>query len=271
MSRCLIVIVAIAAAACSGGSLVSLPASPSAGEVRIAGQVLDTLRRPLGGAQVEIVDGPLSGIATMTNDDGRFALGPWMSGTDRVTIRIVKDGYTSATEGWRGRDVRVTLTAIALVDLGGASTVTFTAAAECTQLPAAVRTRTYSATGQPTTRPGHFTLELGAANFYPAYDTFSGVAASDAVRFPVYSWQAFIWWLEDQPIFERLAGGTYIALSGTATAPVVQSNASIGATFDGSFSYCSDAHDPTVANIPPACAAAVECRSDHHQLLLSRR
>src|SRR5688572_10994483 len=120
MSRCLLVIVAIAAAACGGGSLVSLPASASAGEVRIAGEVQDTLLRPLGGAQVEIVDGPLSGIATMTNDAGRFALGPWMSGTDRVTIRIVKDGYTSATEGWRGRDVRVTLTAIALVDLGGA-------------------------------------------------------------------------------------------------------------------------------------------------------
>ena len=271
MSRCLIVIVATAAAACSGGSSVSLPSSPSAGEVRIAGQVLDTLLRPLGGAHVEIVDGPLSAIATMTNDDGRFALGPWMSGTDRVTIRIVKDGYTSATEGWRGRDVRVMLTAIALVDLGGASTVTFTAAAECTQLPSAVRTRTYSATGKPTTRPGHFTLELGAAYLYPAYDTFSGTAASDAVRFSVYSWQPFVWWLEDHPIFERLAGGTYIALSGTATAPVVQSNASIGVAFDGSFSYCSDARDPSGANFPPACAAAVECRSNHHQLLLSRR
>jgi hypothetical protein len=55
---------------------------------------------------------------------------------------------------------------------------------------------------------------------------------------------------------------------GTAMAPLVSSTASIVATFDGSVSYCAVPREPTMTNYPPSCSTLVECKSDHHQLVL---
>jgi hypothetical protein len=87
----------------------------------------------------------------------------------------------------------------------------------------------------------------------------------------VYSWDAFNWWLEDQPIIERLPSGGYLAWMGTATTPVVRSTASVTAAFDGSVSYCATPREPDVTNYPPTCSAPIECKSDRHQLVLKRR
>jgi len=97
------------------------------------------------------------------------------------------------------------------------------------------------------------------------------VVASDAARFLVYSWDAFNWCGEDQPIIERPATGGYVAWMGTATTPTVNSIASITAPFDGSVAYCAAPNEPTMTNYPPMCSAVIECKSDHHQLALTRR
>jgi hypothetical protein len=116
-----------------------------------------------------------------------------------------------------------------------------------------------------------FTSALTGAEFQRGYETFFATVASDAARFSVYSWDAFNWWGEDQPIIERLPSGGYVAWMGTATTPVVSSTASITAQFDGSVSYCATPREPDMTNYPPTCSAPVECKSDHHQLVLTRR
>ena len=59
------------------------------------------------------------------------------------------------------------------MDLEGLYNVTFIAASTCTQLPPAVRTRSYSAAMRPTGKSRDaFTAELVGAEFFPAYDTF---------------------------------------------------------------------------------------------------
>jgi hypothetical protein len=132
--------------------------------------------------------------------------------------------------------------------------------------------RTFTAAISPT-RPDrlNFTSTLTGAQFQRGYDTFFAGVASDAVRFYVYSWDAFNWWLEDQPIIERVPPGGYVAWMGTATTPVVSSITSITAVFDGSVSYCAVPREPDVTNYPPTCSAPIECKSDRHQLVLRRR
>ena len=117
----------------------------------------------------------------------------------------------------------------------------------------------------------NFMSTLSGAEFQRGYDTFFAVVASDAARFLVHSWDAFNWWLEDQPIIERFPSGAYGAWMGTATTPAVSSVASITAQFDGSISYCASPREPDMADFPPTCSAPIECKSDHHLLVLRRR
>jgi hypothetical protein len=157
------------------------------------------------------------------------------------------------------------------LDIEGQYTITFGAAAECTQLPCAVRSPTFTAATSRVPDRLNFTSTLTGATFKPGCNTFSAVVASDAARFLVYSWDAFNWCGEDQPIIERPATGGYVAWMGTATTPTVNSIASITAPFDGSVAYCAAPNEPTMTNYPPTCSAVIECKSDHHQLALTRR
>jgi Carboxypeptidase regulatory-like domain len=270
-----ILLIAIITSGCGGTSSVS-PSGPSTDVNRIVtiqGRVQDSLLRPIADARVTIVDGPLNGVSTTTNEEGRFALAASFRAAELTTVHIEKDGYWSATARWRpSGEIWVALRALALPDLEGQYTITFSAAAECSQLPSQVRSRTYFASISP--RPddrAYFTSTLTGAEFQHGYNTFFGAVGSNAARFSVYSWDAFNWWLEDQPIIERLPSGGYVAWMGTAMAPLVSSTASIVATLDGSVSYCAVPREPTMTNYPPTCSAVEECKSDHHQLVLKRR
>ena len=121
-------------------------------------------------------------------------------------LRVEKDGYTPSNPRWRAPDdITVLLRSVTPLDIEGQYTVTFAAAAECTQLPSAVRSRTFTAAVSPV-RPDrlNFTSTLTGANFQSGYNTFSAIVASDAARFLVYSWDAFNWWGDDEPIIERI-------------------------------------------------------------------
>ena len=146
------------------------------------------------------------------------------------------------------------------VDLEGLYTVTFTAASACSQLPPAVRTRSYSAAMRPTGNiHGAFTAELNSADFFPAYDTFWWGAANDVGRFHVFSWYAYNWGLVNQPIIERIGSTGFVAFMGTASAPLPPSPTAINAQFDGSISFCSAMTPPAIANfrrrVPRRCSA----------------
>ena len=273
------VLVLVATAGCDD----STPTSPTSAPVLsnfanttldgIRGQVRDTLGRPVNDARVEVGDGPLSGRTARTGPDGRFLFVATLQSTDIATLRVTKDGFSPATLDWRGRnDFFITLSALNLLDLEGLYTITFTAAPVCSQLPPPLRSRSYTGAMRPTGKVfTAFTAELSGADFFPAYDTFWSSVASDAARFQVFSFDAFNWWLEDQPIIERVGPTGFLAFMGTASAPLVQSPTAITAQFDGDITFCDALTSPARANFPPTCAAPVACRSDRHQLRFIRR
>ena len=269
-----LVLIAIITVGC--GATPTSPSGSPANGTRIAtirGRVQDAVSRPIADARVTIVDGPQAGLSTTTNEDGRFAFAPFTTPSDATALRIEKAGFAPVTPRWGTRDEgSIALQSLTPLDIEGQYTITFAAAAACSQLPAAAQTRTYTAAISPT-RPDrlNFTSTLTGAEFQRGYDTFFAGVASDAARLYIYSWDAFNWWLEDQPIIERLPSGGYVAWMGTATTPVVNSTTSISATFDGSVTYCAVPREPEVTNYPPTCSAPVECKSDRHQLILKRR
>jgi len=161
----------------------------------------------------------------------------------------------------------------ASVDLAGEYTLTFDADRACTDLPEAVRTRSYAATigASPT-----YGLTLGAtlagATFFKQFQAFAiGVAGRDVT-----------FWLDgghDAPVVEQLDATTYLAFSGTAAATVTATQ-EISTPLDGWIQYCvtktpmgtqyfdcGDANAP----LPSFVSTRVTCDSRNHQLTLRRR
>ena len=75
--------------------------SPPAGQTHIRGSVSDTVRRPLPGALVAVLDGPLAGTTKLTDAEGKFELTGTAAGT--ATLRVSLDGFQTKTQSvsWR--------------------------------------------------------------------------------------------------------------------------------------------------------------------------
>src|SRR5690349_7552301 len=98
-------------------------------------------------------------------------------------------------------------------DFEGQFTLTFSAASSCGEIPLPLRTRTYVAEiSRHTTTV--FKAELSGANFFPNYDAFQVAARPVGARLWLSSVYAQDRWLDDEPVFERLASGGYLALTG---------------------------------------------------------
>jgi hypothetical protein len=244
----------------------------------LTGLVRDLLQRPVPDAKVEIADGPSAGRATMTDVRGQFAFDALPSSTTFLTLTVSKDGYVTASPRIRTQaEAIVFLRDIGLANLEDFHTITFTADASCTQLPPQLKTRSYRAVITQSTSssaqladPSAFVSALSGANFQEAYGAMWLTAARDAARFNVFSWDAYNWWLEDDPIIERVTPTTHLSLSGTAIGAVANGQSTISATLDGTFSYCAESKPATNVSFPLQCAVpAVDCKSAHHQLTLS--
>ena len=74
---------------------------PPAGQTHIRGSVSDTVRRPLPGALVAVLDGPLAGTTKLTDAEGKFELTGTAAGT--ATLRVSLDGFQTKTQSvsWR--------------------------------------------------------------------------------------------------------------------------------------------------------------------------
>ena len=239
----------------------------------IRGLVRDTLMRPVDDARVEVADGPLAGRSAVTGPDGRFLFAASLTSSDVATLHVTKNGFSPTSLRWAGRnELFITLQALNLVDLTGRFDITFAAAPACSQLPPSLRSRTFSglmSQGDGTFPP--LAMQLGGADLFRSYDKFSASVGHDAARFFVFSFDALKWWLEDQPIIERVGPNGFLAFMGTAQAPVSTPSAPFSAAFDGTISFCSAMTPPSRDNFPPTCAAPVECRSDQHQIRFIRR
>jgi hypothetical protein len=236
--------------------------------------VTDNISRPLAGALVTVAQPP--GVMTTTAADGSFTLSDATLVDAKVSLDIVKDGYTPAHVMIPNKDdtFRVFMTPVDLLTLDGAYTVTFTAADSCTNLPRAARTRTYVARFQPL--PANKTVvvaPLSGADLFPFYNTISGSVSNDAVVFYVDSWDADNSWGDDDPIIDRLDSNTYVSFDGQGTSSILTSTASIAATFNGTIAYCATSQDPAHQDWPLTCAtgALVECKSSQHQMMLMRK
>jgi hypothetical protein len=265
--------------ACGNGHSPLEP-TPTAGaaatyEVRLSGSVTDTASRALAGATVQIVGGPTAGMATTTDDHGRFLMPGTFTGT--ATVRASKDGYEPETTALPpsippGRSVPLPPPGEVVrwdmgfslqpdgpsANLAGVYTLTLSTDSSCTTLPEEARTRTYTVTIVPGLRSTRFVGTLGGARivFAPYSPYFEIGVARDFAN------ASFL-------VVEQLTATTFLAIEGGATASVGPSG--FTAPFNASFLHC-----PTMPTYREYwwCGAEVqgiECNSPNHQFTLVRR
>jgi hypothetical protein len=273
------VLVAVVTTGCQGRSAVPTspsPVSSSPSAVSITGVVRDLLQRPIDDVKVEVSEGPSSGRTAITDAQGQFSLEAIVSG-DRVAVTVSKDGYDTTTLRLRAGQAVVYLKDLSAPNLEGRRAIVFSADPSCTQLAPGLRRRSYSAVVTPSAATGAvmaseatFVSELSGADFYQGYAKMWLIAVHDAVRVNVFSWDAFNWWLEDDPVIERLTPTSHLSISGTATTAVSNGQSTINAAFDGTFSFCAESKPGAQPQWPPTCAVTpVECSSARHQLTLT--
>ncbi len=278
-----LLLVAIIATGCHSESPSASPTSPSLinsqpRPITITGVVRDQLQRPIRDARLEVAEGPSSGLATVSDTQGQFSIVATAAG-DRVALIVSRDGYETATVRLRAGEWPVYLRDTAALNFEGRATIVVTADASCSQLPATLRSRSYTAvltpsasTGAAMANPVTFVGDLNGADLYQGYSKMSLMAAHDAVRFIVSSWDAFNWWLEDDPIIERLTPTSHFSVSGTATSAASNGQSTFTARLDGTLSYCAESKPGAQPLWPPTCAVPqVECTSAQHQLTMIRR
>jgi hypothetical protein len=84
---------------------VAGPPQPSA-STHIRGVVVDTVRRPLAGALVTVLDGPLAGTTKQTDHEGRFEVTGSAAGA--VTLRATSAGFHEKSEALQWQPVTST-------------------------------------------------------------------------------------------------------------------------------------------------------------------
>jgi hypothetical protein len=255
-------------------SACASPSSPSTETINLAGVIRDAAQQPVNDVRIEIVGGPFSGRFTTSNAQGRFQFVDPPSVAEPTTLRLSKAGYLPMlAEAQRDRPLVLTISAEPSMLPSGDYWLTFTAADACTALPPRVRSRTYSsALNVWETMTGTFSARLGGADFFPDLRTISGRNGDLVITFSVYSVEAAVRWGDELPIYERLSATEYFSLVGNARAPLSGVTTSLTASFDGAMAYCARSTDPVAPGFPPQCAVPViECRSDQHQLTVTRR
>jgi hypothetical protein len=240
------------------------------------GLVQDTAFRPLNGATVEVLDGPLAGTSTTTGVNGQFLLTGDFDSTTRFSASL--DGYVGATATWTqcatcsrpwlSFTLGVTTPP---VSVAGDYTVTFIADPSCTGVPAELRTRSYPATmaarpTPPTTPAGTtFALTLNEGTFLPGYDNIGVGVAGNVVT---------MWFGGHGPgIVEQVASNTYLGFDGAIETVAKGSLQTVTTSFKGWVDYCAlNAPMGEHYNCPLGQAVArLDCESANHQFILTRR
>jgi len=251
----LIWVLTVLAVGCGGSPSPVAPAGQLRGEYYIQGTVLDLGSRSLPDATVTIVDGPLAGTSTRTNDGGRFDLRGSSPGT--ATLRIGRDGFQTwtGTATWLkvGSGQAGTFTVFRLEALEspiglepGLYTLTMTVDlvnardwkdrpdAPCAGFPAALAARSYRA-------------EIEASGLDPD-DRF--VIAEDATLRSSHLFSFSIsgdyvgFWMDGyvgEGILEDFPGFRYLEIGGGSTRnrqPAVRNGSSVSVPFEGGLSYC---------------------------------
>jgi len=248
------------------------PGVPTGPPLTMRGEVWDTTNLPISGAQVQVI-APSGGPVAVTDGNGQFSM-PWpFSGT--VTVRVSKEGFhareRSVPEPGAPRypvHLGFELEAIdAPIIVAGTYDVTFTAANECTQLPAVARQRTYWAHVYPNGRR-RFSVELVGGDF-----PYGSVITAEVREEPTRTLAIDImtepdWVNPGISLVERVGSDMLLELTGSADLPLGAQSAT--AALDGTFATCAAQSAP--ADGPYRCPASpTTCRSANHRFAWTRR
>ena len=279
---------------CSGSESSSLPTAPSTSAaveqtsvtplpgMQLRGFVVDTAFRPLSGARIEVVSGPSAGAAAVAGADGGFSLTGIFG--EETQFRATMDGHEARTQSWNcsvalclgstGASPWLAFYLSVLapsVNIAGRYTLTFTADAVCTDLPADVRTRSY-----PVVVTAQFTPDRWTT---PAFDlkVTNTAVVGNMTGFPIgVAGNRLSFWLHgghDPVIVEDLGANTYLAFSGYASTEIESTQEPvIAAAFAGWIEH-SVLVSPPIGPwyVPPSVAAAkATCESRNHRLTLTR-
>ena len=250
-----------------GMSPATNPPTP-AGGVAMKGTVFDTAFRPLGGAVIEVLDGPQAGLSRTAGPGGEFSMTGVFDETTR--FRATKPGHVTATRTlqpfcerctpgwWINFALEVTGPS---VNMGGDYTLTFVANSTCTMLPDETRSRTFTGTipagltGEPTE-----VIRAGGATFFEDWNAIGIGVAGDYVSL----------WFE--VLVEQIAPNTFLGFTGEAAATVGTADRSTFVIpFKGSIDYCvTTAEKGRYEDCYQARGAVRGCNSTH-QLTLTKR
>jgi hypothetical protein len=246
------------------------PGVPNGPPLTMRGEVWDTRNLPVSGAQVQVV-APSRGPVAVTDGNGQFSM-PWQfSGT--VTVRASKEGFHareySVPEPGAPRypvSLGFELEAIdAPVIVTGIYDMTFTAADECTQLPAVARQRVYRGSLSPNGR-GRFSASL--FNMVPIDHAFFWAEVRGE---PPQTLRVDVVTSENPAIglVERIEPAMFLEITGSAELPLGARSAS--AALDGTFALCP-AEAAVSYDTPYRCPVQpTTCRSANHRLAWTRQ
>ena len=225
----------------------------------LAGRVTEAGNLSIADARVDVIGGPMSGRAAMTDTFGNYAFNG-VSGVAQV--RATKDGYQPATQNvsQNTEHVNVELTPSApYASLGGIYSLTFTASPSC-NLPDDAVKRTYTATIDQ--RSASMTIFLSDARFFASgqltWNRFSGRVFGNALSFTLND--TYYCFYDGGCVVEQLADNRYLSLAGTARA-IVTTLAEISAVFAGAV---------RVSGAGNGSNQIATCAAPDHQLTFTR-
>ncbi|MBA2303842.1 MAG: carboxypeptidase regulatory-like domain-containing protein [Acidobacteria bacterium] len=275
------------AAGCDRQPSPTTPGMPSSEQTHIRGLVSDTVRRPLAGALVAVLDGSLAGTTKLTDDAGKFELTGTAAGT--VTLRVSRDGFhaitralswqqsnsTAIVEGFFRLDTLelaigldpgdYTLTIA--IDLAASSNHRNLPQAPCAGFPVELASRSYQVTILPESsslydrvvraddRPLHSETLFG----FSLAGRFVGFEMDDGIP-------------EDFPGFRFLN----IFIAAPTPEPATATGSSVSIPFYGEFRYCQLKSARGIYNDCSQVPAEQivdyhSCASDHATMMFTRR
>jgi hypothetical protein len=284
----LVILLAIAPGLTACVSSHGGPSAPTSGSVASAavtpvgtGHVLDTAFTPLAGVRVDVVSGPQAGASMITDGNGTFPLTGTFERADM--FRASSDGYVTATQGFATSSPGGTSWIIFYlppvappVNLAGDYVLTIVADSTCTDVPSALRTRSYPASIVQGSGPTNFVLTATGGVFLDNLRGFGIGVAGNSLGL----------WLHgghDPTLVEQLAPDTYLAVSGFAsTLAGPSAGSTISAALDGWIDYCvakgpmgpgynCGTSNATGEPIAGAAVTYAHCQSANHRLILVRR
>ena len=171
-------------------------------EYSLTGTVYDTARRPLAEVHIGVAAGSRVGVSAVSDGAGHYELPGTFTGAQ--VLRAEKPGFApvtilhhSSVSGPSRRDIYLTNPETA--DVSGDWTVTLIANSSCTEIPEAIRTRSYRGSIRlENYPPHHFDLKLQSDALTSNWSNNISVSVSGTdARFEIEAWDWGLGIVED--------------------------------------------------------------------------